>query len=153
MLDTHIQMNKFFTYKFIGISPNSVCFKYAFLVLVKHDTNGLVEKEVSCGARRPGFKSRSEQYCFGFVRSWLGDDEIGEWLVGEKGNCLRVFVIISIENTKNNHEKKLFLLITICFWDWFCKIFVEFFSSWDRVCTDPQGCSQRLPWYLWRCII
>ena len=30
MRDTHIQMNKFFTYKFIGISPNSVCFKYAF---------------------------------------------------------------------------------------------------------------------------
>ena len=80
-------MKKVFTFKFKGISPNSVCFKYAFLVLVKHDTNGLVEKEVSFGARRPGFKSRSEQYCFGFVRSGLGDDEFGEWVVGEKGKC------------------------------------------------------------------
>ena len=30
MLDASGQMNKVFTYKFIGISPNSVCFKYAF---------------------------------------------------------------------------------------------------------------------------
>ena len=80
-------MKKVFTYKFKGISPNSVCFKYAFLVLVKQDTNGLVEKGVSCGARRPGFKSWWERYCFRFVRSGLGDVEFGEWVVGEKGKC------------------------------------------------------------------
>ena len=46
---------------------------------MKQDTSGLVEKWVSCGARRPGFKSRWEQYCFGFVRSGFGDGEIGGW--------------------------------------------------------------------------
>ena len=30
MLDNCIKMKKVFTYKFKGISPNSVCFKYAF---------------------------------------------------------------------------------------------------------------------------
>ena len=58
-----------------------------FFVLVKQDTNGLVEKGVSCGARRPGFKSWWERYCFRFVRSGLGDVEFGEWVVGEKGKC------------------------------------------------------------------
>ena len=51
-----------------------------FLVFKKQDTNGLVDKRVSCGARRPGFKSRWEQCCFGFVRWWmmrLGVGEIG----------------------------------------------------------------------------
>ena len=75
---------------------------------MKQDTNGLVEKGVSCGARRPGFKSRWEQYCFGFVRSGLGDDEFGEWLVDEKGKChfflLKIQKINSSENTKKNHE-------------------------------------------------
>ena len=74
-----------------------------FFVLLKQDTNGLVEKGVSCGARRPGFKSRWEQYCFGFVRGGLGDDVIGEWVFGEKGKCMTVFVILSIENTKKDH--------------------------------------------------
>ena len=69
-----------------------------FFVLVKQDTNGLVEKGVSCGARRPGFKTRWEQYCFGFVRSGLGDVEFGEWVVGEKGKCH------FIENTKNQFK-------------------------------------------------
>ena len=79
-----------------------------FFVLVKQNTNGLVEKGVSCGARRPGFKSRWEQYCFrfvrsGFVRGGLGDDVIGEWVFAEKGICMMVFVILSIENTKKDH--------------------------------------------------
>ena len=64
-----------------------------FFVFVKQDTNGLVEKRMSCGARRPGFKSRWEQYCFGFVGSGLGDDEIGEWVVGEKGIAWRFCTI------------------------------------------------------------
>ena len=72
-----------------------------FFVLLKQDTNGLVEKQVSCEVRRPGFKSRWEQYCFGFVRGGLGDDVIGEWVFGEKGKCMTVFVILFIENTKN----------------------------------------------------
>ena len=58
-----------------------------FLVFKKQDTNGLVDKRVSCGARRPGFKSWWERYCFRFVRSGLGDVEFGEWVVGEKGKC------------------------------------------------------------------
>ena len=44
-----------------------------FLVFKKQDTNGLVDKRVSCGARRPGFKSRWEQCCE------MADDEIGGW--------------------------------------------------------------------------
>ena len=53
---------------------------------------------MSCGARRPGFKFRWEEYCFGFVRSGLGDDEIGEWVVGEKGNCMLVLHNFCIHN-------------------------------------------------------
>ena len=92
MLDTHIQMNKFFTYKFIGISPNSVCFKYAFLVLVKHDTNGLVEKEVSCRARRPRVQIPVGAVLFRICEKLIGgwwDWWVAGWWEGEllEGFC------------------------------------------------------------------
>ena len=88
-----------------------------FLVFKKQDTNGLVDKRVSCGARRPGFKSRWEQCCFGFVRWGMMRLGVGE--IGSTGGEIQDgFCHFFIENAKkdgleNLQYLKLFLIIEI----------------------------------------
>ena len=62
-------MKKVFTYKFKGISPNSVCFKYAFFSPCEARYQRSSGEGSELRSEEAGFKSWWEQYCFRFVRS------------------------------------------------------------------------------------
>ena len=80
---------KFLPINFIGISPNPVCFKYAFFqpCEARYQLSSGEESELQS-------EEAWVQILVGavlFVISGLGDDEICEWVVGEKGNGVTIF--------------------------------------------------------------
>ena len=86
MLDTCIQMSTVFNY-FIGISTNSVCFKYPFF--------GPCEARYQRSSGEGSELQREEAQVqipvvavlFRICEKCIGDVEFGEWVVGEKGKC------------------------------------------------------------------
>ena len=95
---------------------------------------------------------------FRICERWIGgwcDWWVGVWWEGEMhdGFCHSFYWKYKKGSLKKLHYRKLFLLIAFYFRDRFCTIFVWIFASWDPVCPNLRGCSQRLPWCLWRCIL